>query len=119
MKNKDLEIAIRDTFKGTKDLDAKVQGVMAVVRASSNTGSKLYIKGSGSLPGKCAIQMRQLYQALTEEPSSGTDIADRAISEHGMKTRQEPIRIFAWYRKQLLECKAMIPADSATAKKAA
>lgn len=86
----------------------EVTSKLQVRRAAKN--QKFFVVGDEDLQEKCAVQMRKIYESLDETPRTGAEIADIAVS-NGLKTRQDPARIFAWYRGDLLNSGAMVEAD--------
>lgn len=76
--------------------------------AGGGQPAKLYVRGTKPLPAKCAPQMRVLAKAIDETPRTGAELAGIAVETHGLATRQDPVRIFAWYRKALLDSGYMV-----------
>lgn len=65
---------------------------------------KAYSLPSEGVDGsKLAPQAKALLAHITTEPQCAAAIAQAAVDSGALVTRQEPIRIWAWYRKALLD----------------
>lgn len=81
-----------------------VEQILADMKVERASNVK-YVRTGEQATAKLAPQARQILDAVdAKTPRSGTEIAELAV-KNGLKTKQEPYRIFAWYRKVLLDQK--------------